>query len=243
MPRPLTNEQGPGNRQASSPALDQRAIPWTSVVCRWSLVLLAALAGAGCVTSRSRYHWPVESFIEREGASEERIAFQEEAAKHGLYDFIPRHRSQVPWWAAGTWITWALLGNDDDGIFGERLQPPKPVTFGVFARWTMPGANFAHNFNGYVIGTAWRKEHAHFDVLLLDSREGVRVMRKAAPKVWGPGRWSLNLTCNDWLPFFGLRLGIVELGAGWKAHGGFGAAFRRAHVQPKAEPPPAAGRE
>lgn len=214
----------------------------------WVTALLClAVFNSGCVTSRSQYRRPVESFIEREGASTERIEFQEVAVTHRLYEFIPRHRSQVPWWAAGTWMTWSLLGNDDDGIFGERLQPPQPVNFRTLAKWSMPGVNFAHNLNGYVLGTMWRKQHSHFDLLFLDSRDGVHAFHRTQGKVWGPGRWSFNLTFNDWLPFVGLRLGILETGLGWKMNGSLTAAFRKAHVRPKetipkpVKQPPVAG--
>ena len=40
-------------------------------------------------------------------------------ADHWLYKYIPKHRdelSEKPFWQK---ITWALAGNDDDGIFGE----------------------------------------------------------------------------------------------------------------------------
>ncbi len=45
---------------------------------------------------------------------------REQAREHWLYDIIPRHRSQIYWYDVPHWITWALFGNDDDGIFGEE---------------------------------------------------------------------------------------------------------------------------
>lgn len=45
--------------------------------------------------------------------------YQQTALSHWLYRFIPRHRSQIYWYDFGHWISWALFGNDDHGIFSE----------------------------------------------------------------------------------------------------------------------------
>ena len=187
---------------------------------------------SGCVTHREQWKRPVESYIDRSQPSE-RVAWQEKAAAHPLYDWVPRHQTQIPPWAIGTCGTWALLGNDEDGIFGERLREPREPTYTEFLKWSRPGANFGHNFNWHVIGNASAQPKTHFDILYLDSREGISCLSLAPGKVLGKGRWSFNLTLNTGRPYVGARLGFLEMGGGWKESGGFGFCFRKAHVQKK----------
>lgn len=109
-------------------------------------------------------------------------------ADHWLYRIIPENRQALsikqPW----KWVTWALLGNDDDGIFGEgpssgtkwRLRwggtaekvndfSPGKISFNRFLAWQL--RNPLHNFTFYVIGFAWVKNIPLIQLALITTKQ------------------------------------------------------------------------
>lgn len=73
---------------------------------------------------------------------------------HPLYTVTPRYRSDITWYDGGRWILWALIGNEDDGMFGEdaHYRSDEPMNLIKAVRWTL--RNPLHNFSYYIIGSA-----------------------------------------------------------------------------------------
>jgi hypothetical protein len=121
-------------------------------------------------------------------------------------------------------ITWALFGNDEDGIFGERalvpgFGPAYPQTFGQFLRWWT--RNPCHNLMFHVL--VWRRQDGSGFVVL----EG--------PAPWCLLYWERPVTRN-WarlegsaillraIPFIlSVRVGGFESYVGWRERGNPGA--------------------
>ncbi len=80
---------------------------------------------------------------------------QKEAADHWLYQWIPRHRTQMVWYDA-RWLGWALFGNDDDEYLlkdrSHLFKPNYPDGLKKAGAWML--RNPLHNFCYYVIGSA-----------------------------------------------------------------------------------------
>lgn len=152
--------------------------------------------------------------------------------------FKPRREMQMPWLLRWFNITWALIGNDDDGLFGDDrwVCPMLPgvigltpfVLFGrVYLRpvfgmlpqsrnWLLWRAicwwfrNPFHNLFFYVLGVADRNR------VFYSSRE------------WGSGGWTFH-ALNWWwlwLPLVSYR-GRINFYAGWRPYGAFGFKLNR----------------
>jgi hypothetical protein len=155
------------------------------------------------------------------------------ARDHWLYDAVPRHRSQIKWYDLTHWVTWALLGNDDDGIFGEEPSAGKHATGEInparAARWTV--RNPLHNLCFYVIGSAER-ENSEFTLLKLsdEGSECLEYHKKATTTL--PGRKiGFFLGLHGGKPFLSLRLDygrVLDFYIGWRERGNFGVKLNPA---------------
>ncbi|MSS74978.1 hypothetical protein EXS73_02070 [Candidatus Pacearchaeota archaeon] len=192
-----------------------------------SLLALTGILGctSGCVTRSEQWKRPVTAYIDRM-QSPERIVWQERAGAHPLYDLIPRHREQIPVWALGTWGTWALVGNDEDGIFGERGGYTAPPSFLSAGSWAL--RNPFHNVTFHVIGSADKTNHTAFTLLSLGMDRVSVCTPYTTQYASGAG---LNVQLHDAKPFVSFYMPLwkrreFQLYAGWRERGNFGLAFR-----------------
>jgi len=210
----------------------------------------AALGLALFATSCVSYKVPSSSFA-RTFSGEHAAhytAVEQRALEHPLYQAIPRHRSQVRWYDMPRWIHWGLVGNDDNGIFGESQDVPYSTNIhaGTFARWSL--RNPLHNFSFYVVGSAHWKRHYRVALLSIGDH-GVRAFRRGENKVFDSEN-SFKIAFNDFKPFIGFQFSHFknrrfQFYAGWRERGNLGFKLRpwakRTDKQPKkrqGEPPP-----
>lgn len=143
--------------------------------------------------------------------------------KHPLYRIIPRHRCQIEWFDLPHWITWALFGNDDDGIFGEEVKRGKKR--GAL-RWFL--RNPLHNFTFYAIGSAER-HNSEIDLLrLTPTHLSLLKYRYPGKSTFAAKNESgIYLALHGGKPFVSLRIihsktRKSDLYFGWRHRGNFG---------------------
>lgn len=182
-------------------------------------------------TSCASYKVPTTSFAQtRSGENAELYtAVEQQALEHPLYFAIPRHRSQVHWYDMPRWVHWSLLGNDDDGIFGEGQRVPYSTNIhaGTFVRWSI--RNSLHNFSFYVVGSAQWRRHYHA-VLFSVSGGGVRIFSTGEKKVFDSDN-SFKIAFNDFKPFIGFQFAhfknrVFQFYVGWRDRGNLGFKLR-----------------
>lgn len=144
------------------------------------------------------------------------LMLDEKGLDHPLYSIVPRHRCQIRALDLGHWMTWTLLGNDDDGIFGEGLKASyysniPPCAFKAL-RWT--ARNPLHNFCYYVIGSAHRHNRK---IALIDLRSKINESKFFIGFHGGKPFISF---CFD---YSSSRKG--EFYIGWRERGNFGIKF------------------
>lgn len=157
-------------------------------------------------------------------------------AKHWLYRYVPFGSGDANGWRK---LTWAIFGNDDDGIFGEGAKVWWPevakekATFWIAVRWWC--RNPMHNLFTRVI--AWRRENVR-GLYLRHSIDELSYRRF----------WFVQPQDSDFWPAYPehsmLRIHLVppllmwretqarlpnEGYFGWKPAGHFGMAWRRAN--------------
>lgn len=148
---------------------------------------------------------------------------------HPFYAVVPSHRSHVCWYDFGHWFTWALFGNDDDGIFGEQAYPAyrpqaKNDVKKAFSWWWR---NPLHNFCYYVIGSA-QFQNSELTLLKITEKELSGFTYSPEGKVVFAGEnSSFFLGLHGWKPFISLRLVYfdrykTECYLGWRCRGNFG---------------------
>lgn len=190
------------------------------------LFLFFSLILTGCASYRiPTAHFAQHSNRELSPVEQEN---KEIALDHWLYCMVPRHRCQIQWFDVGHWCTWALFGNDDDGIFGEEAGYRScRYTNGVKAlAWGV--RNPLHNFTFYVIGSAYCHNSSLtllelspqcFSLLYYTPEEGHTFASRDT---------SLYLALHGWKPFISLRLAYADERSadfylGWRERGNFGA--------------------
>lgn len=174
------------------------------------------------------FYTPPRSFLSQE---ENNLyeTYQFEASSHWLYRIIPRHRSQIKWYDLGHWLSWALFGNDDDGLFSEAqvplFRPQQKIEFTKALAWTL--RNPFHNFCFYVIGSADR-QNDEFTLLKINRRQ-FRLFEYSpeARTVFGGRYTSFFLGLHGGKPFISLRLAYgsqwkSDFYIGWRDRGNFG---------------------
>lgn len=152
-----------------------------------------------------------------------------DALHHPLYSIIPRHRCQIKWYDVGHWCTWALFGNDDDGIFGEEpsahYKKDFPVSGCKALVWGL--RNPLHNFCFYVIGTAYTCNSCLTLVKLSPEQWSCLTYQSHADTTFASEYTSFFLALNGWKPFISLRLTYnpcysSDFYFGWRHRGNFG---------------------
>lgn len=191
----------------------------------------AALGLALLATSCASYKVPTTSFAQtRSGENAAHYnAVEQRALEHPLYLAIPRHRSQVRWYDMPHWMHWGLLGNDDDGIFGEGQRVPYStnINAGTFVRWST--RNSLHNFCFYVVGSAqWRR---HYHAVLFSIADGrVRAFSRGEKGVFDSDN-SFKIAFNDFKPFIAFQFAHFknrrfQFYVGWRDRGNLGFKLR-----------------
>ena len=137
--------------------------------------------------------------------------------EHWLYTVIPKSRGDA--WGLRI-IPWALFGNDEDGIFGERSGVP---TFGdhttrtAFRWWKR---NPFHNLSWHVL--RWPVKEAY----ILIEMPGQSTFLWRVHRNWVADGPQFQIVL---IPFFSSWRGDTWEGyIGWRVHGALGFAFRRA---------------
>ena len=200
------------------------------------LPLLLLMSTAGCAP----YRYPTQCYeewsdalaeiVSKEGEDPQSVyENQIEALNSPLYDYIPRHRSQIYSGDIGHWFTWALFGNDEDGIYGEspqrRYRYEQPNTQQKATAWYF--RNPCHNFCYYVIGDANRPQTQV--ALISISRKNVSLLSVIPPPAenFPDKNTCFFLGFNGCKPFISLRLRYThcrttDIYLGWRNKGNFG---------------------
>ncbi len=153
----------------------------------------------------------------------------ETTSEHWLYDVIPRHRSQIAWYDAGHWIAWSLLGNDDDGIFGEgphaNYKPEEPASVAKALKWE--GRNPLHNFCFYLIGSAHRTNSEYTLLEVTPCHLKVGRYSPVAKTVFPTKNSCFYFGLHGGKPFLSFRLRwtrnkSTDFYFGWRERGNFG---------------------
>ncbi len=177
------------------------------------------------------YHTPTTKIVVKKAETNAPAHVQEKRAlfrSHYLYKWIPRHRSQIRFYDLGHRITWALFGNDDDGLFGEEpsanFWPGCAPSAMQAASWCL--RNPLHNFTFYVIGTADRGQTNEFTLIQLAENDcKTLTYQEKARTVFAGQSSSFYLGLHNWLPFLSCRLDYkrrFEFYLGWRERGNFG---------------------
>ena len=152
-----------------------------------------------------------------------------EARCHWLYRYVPRHRCQIPWWDLPSWALWALVGNDDDGLFGEEptasFLPEQEPSFGKALQWAW--RNPLHNFCFYVIGSADRRNDEWTLVRLTPDYKEVGVYRPRSTTVFPSSESCFYFAFHGGKPFVSWRIVWNRCYEsrfywGWRCKGNFG---------------------
>jgi hypothetical protein len=162
---------------------------------------------------------------------------RKKAADSPIYDYVPRKSEQLRWLDA-RWLTWALAGNDDDGIFGECAGESPPystnISFRTYVSWTLV-RNPLHNFDFYVIGSAAWKRHYDFSLLSFGGQAPVRALANAARR-GSRDQPFFDIGFNDFKPYFKLQPWIGDLFFGWRWNGSFEIKVRADTAKLKKKP-------
>lgn len=201
----------------------------TSSRSLWVLCLSLSLLLSGCAS----YRVCTPHVMAKHGqptTSPETRTRKEMASEHWWYRIVPRHRCQIRWYDLGHWLTWAILGNDDDGAFGEEpsanFQPDEEANGRKALQWAL--RNPLHNFCFYCIGTAYTPTSELTLLQLARNNSAVLQYDPCAKTVFAGESTSLFIGLHSWLPFISLRLDYgrrLEFYAGWRERGNFGFKF------------------
>jgi hypothetical protein len=181
----------------------------------------------GCLPYRHSTPWLVAQ-LDPGTEDPQLLARRQCAAEHWLYRIVPRHHCQLYPFDLGHWLSWALFGNEDDGIFGEEASAcyrcDEPVRTGLALSWF--GRNPLHNLFFYVLGTAGRPCHSEFILLQLAAGQSCMFRyHPCATTVFAGSGSSLFLALHGGLPFFSLCIDYgrqFQFYIGWRERGNFG---------------------
>lgn len=175
---------------------------------------------SGCAS----YKIPTSSFMDD-------CHYNSPALKHPLYNVVPRHRSQIKWYDISHWMAWMLLGNDDDGIFGEGEKalycPEEQVSAWKAVKWSC--RNPMHNFCYYVIGSA-HQVNSEFSLLKCNCRKLCLCTYRSEPEQDFEKGPSFFLGFHGWKPCISIHLFYNksyrgQFYLGWRERGNFGIKF------------------
>lgn len=190
-----------------------------------ALSLSGLLAGA-LLLSGCAYRKPLGLYVPPQEDARHSVCAL--AAEHPLYQVVPRHREQLAWYDIPRWVTWAFVGNDDNGIFGEHASTSYSTNLSAKTFCSWAARNPGHNLTFYVLGSAEKEAHACFAVLRARS-EAVKAMTKTQHGVV-KSRWEFELALHDEKPYVGWRVPygsrVFDGYFGWRHRGNFGMKFR-----------------
>lgn len=210
----------------------------TSYISRKTIFFLQLLLWIDLFSGCASYKYPTESYYvqphlpltEQEAALYE--TYQQEASSHWLYQIIPRHRSQIRWYDLGHWCTWALFGNDDQGLFSEAqlplFKPQQPLAIPKALAWML--RNPLHNFCYYVVGSA-ACPNDELTILKINRKQFLFWRYSpVAHTVFGGRYTSFYFGFHNGKPLISLRLSYgnkwkSDFYIGWRERGNFGIKF------------------
>jgi hypothetical protein len=138
-----------------------------------------------------------------------------------IYRCVPRKSEQLrP--VDARWLTWALAGNQDDGIFGEdagKNPYSTNINFRTYLSWSIV-RNPLHNFNFYVIGSAAWKRHYDLALFSLGGTKPARAFANTAQRKPGDHPY-FETGFNDFKPYLKLQPWRADLFFGWRGNGSF----------------------
>lgn len=180
--------------------------------------------------SCASYKIPTSDFLTLKPSSGEIVEAtpeRKQALEHWAYKIIPKHRSQIRIYDLGHWLSWSLLGNDDDGLFAEenssKFPEPKEIGLKRAALWGL--RNPLHNFTFYVIGSAYWDNSELAIIQLAKEETAFLSYRKKGGVDFAGKSTSLFIGFHGWKPFVSLRLNygrMLDTYAGWRWKGNFG---------------------
>lgn len=163
--------------------------------------------------------------LSKEKVSELDLERIQEARRHWLYTFVPRHRSQIYSFDLPHLLSWSLIGNDDDGIFGEEPTAVYRGEVSLGSAGLCFLRNPFHNFCFYVIGSAHHK-NSELSILKINSSviEMLHYQDQGSTDFAGPSS-SFYMGFHGYKPFISLRFDYqrrFEAYLGWRSRGNFG---------------------
>ena len=152
-----------------------------------------------------------------------------------LNKIIPSNRKDATWL---TWLPWALFGNDEVGVYGERSpvwhsEYPDLTVKTWFLWWAR---NPFCNLFTYVINWPHKQQRVLFSWGAEGERKGWRFWYLRPAGIWQePTDVPFGqITYSVWPPDIDFRAKWVEGYIGWHGFNGkFGMAFRRNGAKPK----------
>lgn len=142
------------------------------------------------------------------------------------YSHAPRYYKEIEPSDFKSKCSWALFGNEDDGIYGEDADflPNDPNDDTKARKWWV--RNPLHNFCFYVIGSA---DKVNDEITLFRaSQNGLSAFtyKPVGDTVFADKASSLFLGLHGKKPFFSLRIGSrrrsFDFYLGWRERGNFG---------------------
>ncbi len=198
------------------------------------LLLLGPIAFSSCAS----YKYPTQCYYVQAQISlseEESVLYhdyQDKALCHWLYNFVPRHRTQIRSYDLGHWLAWAFWGNDDQGVFSEAhlplFNPCQDIGVKKALAWML--RNPLHNFCYYVIGSA-HVQNDEFTVLKINWKEVTCFQYCPVAHTVFAGRYtSFYFGFHNWKPLVSLRISYglkwkSDFYIGWRDRGNFGLKF------------------
>lgn len=151
---------------------------------------------------------------------------------HPLYTAIPPHRSVIYWYDLPHWISWALLGNDDDGIFGEGEKAqfrPEDSPWKRFILWTC--RNPFHNTCFYALGSGHKTNSQFVFFSFSPDQWQLFCYHPESSSPFVSEKSSVLFALHGGKPFFSLRYRWCphrqcESYLGWRERGNLGAKLR-----------------
>jgi hypothetical protein len=157
----------------------------------------------GCVS----YKHPSSSYISMpRNDVNDHLRF--EASVNYLYNIIPRNSEQIRFYDIPHWTTWAILGNQEDGIFGEDQDSLYSTNLNTWTAIKWGTRNPFHNFCFHVppFGTKDVKFDHHMTLVNISSDENYFLrFGKDDARTFGKGKAGFVLGFYP-LPFVSLRI-------------------------------------
>lgn len=156
-------------------------------------------------------------------------SLRDKAKEHFLYRIVPLSSEQIKPYDVGHWITWNLLGNENNGIFGEDCKRPysQEINTLTFLRWQL--RNPASNFCKYTLGK--RTEERNGFAILRVNDEFLLLQKDDNPCIFSTAKASVNLSFNHYKPFLAFKFPVFpnrrfDFYFGWRPDNTFGFKLR-----------------